>query len=389
MQIVIKKVSELIPYVNNARKNDQAVDAVASSIKNYGFKQPIVIDSQGEVIAGHTRLKASQKLGLDEVPCIVADDLTPAQVKAYRIADNKVAELSEWDYELLKLELEDIEGFTGFEVEELENLFEDQKEEKEENFDLDEALNDNYEPITQKGWIYKLGNHRLLCGDSTNDEDVARLMNGQKADMVFTDPPYGMFLETNYDSMFQNDNSRHKTGKRFNKVIGDNEDFTEEFINTIFRNFNETKEIFIWGADYFSELIVNRKDGSWIVWDKRIEENLDKIQGNTFELCWSKQKHKRLIARILWSGHLGMQKEDSKKRIHPTQKPINLIKFFFDNWGKDCKAIVDIFGGSGSTLMACEQTNRSCYMMELDEKYCDVIVKRWEDFTGQKAERIE
>lgn len=134
MQIVNRKISELIPYVNNARKNDQAVDAVASSIKNYGFKQPIVIDSQGEVIAGHTRLKASQKLGLDVVPCIVADDLTPSQVKAYRIADNKVAELSEWDYELLKLELEDIEGFTGFEVEELEDLFEDEKEAKEESF---------------------------------------------------------------------------------------------------------------------------------------------------------------------------------------------------------------------------------------------------------------
>lgn len=148
MQIVMKNINELIPYVNNARKNDHAVDAVASSIKNYGFKQPIVIDSQGEVVAGHTRLKAAKKLDMEQVPCIIADDLTPAQIKAYRIADNKVAELSEWDFDLLKIELEDIEGFTGFEDEELENLFDDVEEEKEVK-DLSEKVKTNYQVIIE------------------------------------------------------------------------------------------------------------------------------------------------------------------------------------------------------------------------------------------------
>jgi ParB-like chromosome segregation protein Spo0J len=189
MEIVMRKTDELIPYVNNARKNDHAVDAVASSIKNYGFKQPIVIDGQGEVVAGHTRLKAAKKLGLKEVPVIVANDLTPAQVKAYRIADNRVGELAEWDMELLQLELADIEEFTGFEDLELPDEVE---KGNDDDFDADAELEQIDEPITQRGWIYKLGNHRLMCGDSTSEEDVKRLVNGNEMDMILTDPPYGI-----------------------------------------------------------------------------------------------------------------------------------------------------------------------------------------------------
>ena len=189
MEIVYKLVSELIPYVNNARKNDNAVDAVASSIKNYGFKQPIVIDSFGEVVAGHTRLKAAKKLNMKEVPVIVADDLTPAQVKAYRIADNRVSELAEWDMELLNLELADIEGFTGFEDLEIDK---DEVKGNDDDFNVDDELEEIEEPVTQKGWIYKLGNHRLMCGDSTNEEDVKRLIDNKKIDMILTDPPYGI-----------------------------------------------------------------------------------------------------------------------------------------------------------------------------------------------------
>ena len=189
MEIVYKLVSELIPYVNNARKNDNAVDAVASSIKNYGFKQPIVIDSFGEVVAGHTRLKAAKKLNMKEVPVIVADDLTPAQVKAYRIADNRVSELAEGDMELLNLELADIEGFTGFEDLEIDK---DEVKGNDDDFNVDDELEEIEEPVTQKGWIYKLGNHRLMCGDSTNEEDVKRLIDNKKIDMILTDPPYGI-----------------------------------------------------------------------------------------------------------------------------------------------------------------------------------------------------
>jgi DNA modification methylase len=241
-------------------------------------------------------------------------------------------------------------------------------------------------PITVEGDVWLLGRHRLMCGDSTSIDAVDKLMDGQKADMVFTDPPYGMFLDTNYDSMFAKDAKHRKTGKRFDEVKGDHDDFNPEFINTVFAAFDYCKEIFLWGADYYVDLIPNRNSGSWVVWDKRCDENMDKVVGNTFELCWSKAKHKRMVARILWSGHHGMQKDDAKKRIHPTQKPVELVVWFFDYYSmQDKKIVADLFGGSGSTLIACEKTNRDCRMMELDAKYCDVIIKRWQEFTGQTA----
>jgi len=214
---------------------------------------------------------------------------------------------------------------------------------------------------------------------------VGALMSGEKADMVFTDPPYGMFLDTDFDAMFAADKAHRKTGKRFDDVAGDHDDFAPELISTIFAAFPDAGEVFIWGADYFSELIPGRKDGSWVVWDKRTNENMDKVSGNTFELCWSKKKHKRLVARILWSGHHGMAKDDTKTRVHPTQKPVELVTWFFEQWGDGCETVADVFGGSGSTLIACEKTGRIARLMELDPKYCDVIVKRWQDFTGQKA----
>ena len=252
----------------------------------------------------------------------------------------------------------------------------------EEETEVLEAEEDDFDstppetPITVLGDLYEIGEHKLLCGDSTDSDQVSKLMNGQKADMVYTDPPYGMFLDTNYDQMFANDKNHKKTGERFDKVKGDHNDFVPELINTIFACFNDTKEIFIWGADYFAELIPNRIEGSWVVWDKRCDENMDKVSGNTFELCWSKQKHKRLLARILWSGHHGMHKDDTKTRVHPTQKPTELVKWFFNQWGKDNDLVADLFLGSGSTMVASHQLKRKCYGMELDPKYCDVIVKR-------------
>ena len=211
-------------------------------------------------------------------------------------------------------------------------------------------------------------------------------MNGEKADMVFTDPPYGMNLDTDYTDM----NSKFKGskgGNKYNKVIGDNNDFKPELITTIFKNFDYCKEVFIWGADYFAEYIENKNNGSWIVWDKRLDESADKMYGSCFEMCWSKNKHKREIARIKWAGIFGMEKEHDKKRVHPTQKPMLLTEWFFNKWGKGLSIIVDLYLGSGSTLIACEKTNRICYGMELDTKYCDVIIERWEQFTGQKAKK--
>jgi DNA modification methylase len=390
VQIKTVAVDKLIPYVRNSRTHSDAqIAQIAASIKEFGWTNPILVDAENGIIAGHGRLMAARKLGYKEVPVIELKDMTETQKRAYVIADNQLALNAGWDFSLLSLEVADLKendfdlDLLGFDPKELEKLLE--PEEVEGLTDEDEVPETPVEPKTKLGDIYQLGNHRLMCGDSTSIDAVEKLMDGQKADMVFTDPPYGMFLDTNYDSMFAADKSHRKTGKRFDEVVGDHEDFAPELISTIFAAFHDTDEIFIWGADYFSELLPDRKNGSWIVWDKRTNENMDKVSGNTFELCWSKQKHKRLIARILWSGHHGMQRDDTKTRVHPTQKPVELASWFFENWGKNCIVVADLFGGSGSTLIACEKTNRHAMLMELDPKYCDVIVKRWEDFTGKKA----
>lgn len=395
MNIIMKKVEELIPYINNPRNNDDAVDAVASSIKNFGFKVPIVIDGQNEIINGHTRLKAAKKLGLKEVPVIIADDLTPEQIKAFRLADNKVSEIAEWDFELLEAELGlldfDMEQF-GFDMDEFD-FDADGDEVVEDDFEIEETE----EPKAKLGDIYQLGRHRLMCGDSTSITDIDKLLNDNKIDMIYTDPPYGMNLDTDFSGMKNNlDFAKEKSftgGKKYDAGIVD--DFNPEMINTIMAL--DIKETFLWGADYFAELLPNKNDGSWIVWDKRangnddIEEDYssDKMYGSCFELCWSKTKHKRDIARVKWAGVFGTEQEFDHKRYHPTQKPIKLSSWFLNRYSNENDKILDLFGGSGSTLIACEQLERNCYMMELDPKYVDVIIKRWEQFTGQEAKLIE
>jgi DNA modification methylase len=230
--------------------------------------------------------------------------------------------------------------------------------------------------------------HRLMCGDSTKKEDIEKLMNNQKANVVYTDPPYGMNLDTDFSDMVG-----LAKGNKYKAVKGDKEDFTDDLINTVFNNFGYCKEIFLWGADYFAELLPNRNNGSWVVWDKQnngegCNDAYDKMFGSNFELCWSKNKHKRALARVLWKGFFGMQNEDTKKRIHPTQKPIELAKWFLEKFSNENDIIVDIYGGSGSTLMCCEQMNRTCYMMEYDAGYIDCIIQRWENFTGKKAVKL-
>lgn len=385
----LRPIEKVIPYHANVKKHPaKQVDKLASMITEYGWDQPIVVDEKSVIIKGHCRLEAAKKLGLKEVPVIVRSDLSKAQVKAARIADNKIAE-SEWDIDNLVLELNELDDMefnadlTGFDEDERDKLIPTRLE-YEGNTDPDD-IPEEVETRCKPGDLWELGGHRLLCGDSTNIQQVERLMNGEKADMVFTDPPYGMFLDTDYDSMFAADTKHRKTGKRFDKVAGDHEDFNPEFINIIFAAFPDTKEVFLWGADYYSELLPERKQGSWVVWDKRCNEQMDKVSGNTFELCWSKAKHKRLIARLMWSGHHGMQKDDVKTRVHPTQKPVALAEWFFEQWGSKGDLVADLFLGSGSTLIACEKTNRKCYGMEIDPHYIDVAIERWEKFTGKKA----
>ncbi len=387
MKIINLKIDVLKPYDKNPRKNKEAVKYVAESIKEFGFKQPIVIDKNNVIVCGHTRLLAAKQLGLKEVPCILADDLTEEQINAYRLVDNKTNEFAEWDYELLNEELFnlpslDMELF-GFEEKKEEQIAE------EDNYEEPEQL----ESIVKKGQVWQLGNHRLMCGDSTDKEIVLKLMDGKKADLILSDPPYGMFLDTDFSSCLGSLGSlgrkSNTRGNKYDKVIGDNDDFKPELITTFFDNFNYCKEIFLFGADYFAELLPNKNDGSWLVWDKRKESQADAI-GSEFELIWSKTKHKRRMLRHDWFGFLSSQNaKDAQNRVHPTQKPVSLLVDIVEQWGKDCNNVVDLYGGSGSTLIACEQLNRKCYMMELDEHYCDVIINRWGSFTGKKAELIE
>lgn len=389
MKIVNLKTEQLIPYINNPRNNDDAVDKVASSIKEFGFKVPIVINKDNVVVTGHTRLKAAKKLGIEEVPCIIADDLTDAQIKAFRIADNKVSEYAEWNEDLLKVELEQLEEM-DFDLDELNidysdfdlDIGEDIEEIEPEEVEVPEVPE---EPKAKLGDIYQLGNHRLMCGDSTNADDVGKLMNGEKADMVFTDPPYGMNLDTDYSKMEGNG----RKGKMYSKVIGDNEDFKDDLIKTVFDNFNYCNEIFLWGVDYYFDLIPNFKEGNLIVWDKTLQTNGNADYNSEFELLWTKNQHKKEVIHFNWFRYFGLSAQDMKTREHPTQKPLQVITPFVEKYSKENDLIVDIYGGSGSTLIACEQLNRKCYMMELDPRYVDVIIKRWEDYTGNKAVKLE
>ena len=304
------EINKLKPYKNNARTHsEEQVEKIANSIKEFGFINPVLIDSEYGIIAGHGRVLGATKLGMNEVPCLFIEDLTEAQKRAYILADNKLALDAGWDEELLKIELEELNNMnfditlTGFELEDI------QIEEPQEIIEDDYEIEVPEEPKAKLGDIYQLGNHRLMCGDSTSIDDINKLLNNNKIDMIYTDPPYGMNLDTDYSGM------KSKIFKGGNGGNGGNEydagvvdDFNPEMINTIIAL--DIKETFLWGADYFAELLPNKNDGSWIVWDKRANGNddiaedysSDKMYGSCFELCWSRTKHKRDIARVKWAG---------------------------------------------------------------------------------------
>jgi len=384
MKIETVNIDELDLDSRNARKHDaKNLKAIADSLEQFGQRKPIVVWGR-TVVAGNGTMAAARSLGWTEISVArVPDDWSSDQVKAYALADNRSAELAVWDEQVLAsqlLELQEAEfdiQLLGFElpVDELQEIVEDE-------------IPEQVEPKSKLGDVWKLGRHKLLCGDSTDKATVQKLMDGNKADVVFTDPPYGMFLDADYSDM----SSKFKGssgGNKYDAVLGDNADFRPDLITSVFHNFDYVNEIFVWGADYYSELLPDKNKGSWVVWDKRGDESADKMFGSTFEMCWSKARHKRDIARIKWAGIFGMEKEHDKKRQHPTQKPVALVAWFFDKWAKGLKNVVDVYGGSGSTLIACEQTDRTCFMMELDPKYVDVIIARWEKLTGQTAELIE
>ena len=391
-------INQLIPYENNPRIMTEKQKAdLQKSLEEFDLVEIPAIDTDNKIIAGHQRLKIMQMLGRgdEEIDVRIPNrKLTEDEFKRYNLRSNK--NTGEWDWDLLANFDEELLIDVGFEIEELNSKF-DIEGVEEDDFDIDKAVEEAKEPICKEGDIWILGKHRLMCGDSTKREDVEKLMDGKKADMVFTDPPYGMNLNTDWSNAksklrFYKEKGCKGQGNKYNRVIGDEKEFNPEFI---FNTFN-CKEIFLWGADYYKEYIP--KYGSWFVWDKRSNEETDvsiitktdKMYGSCFELCWSKNNHKREIIRIKWAGIFGTETEPDKdkSRKHPTQKPVRLSQVFIDKFSKKDNLILDLFLGSGSTLIACEQTNRVCFGMEIDPVYCDVIIKRWENYTGNKAVKI-
>ena len=387
MMLEIEKLHE---YEGNAKKHPESqVKKIANSIKEFGFLNPILIDKDNVIIAGHGRYYAAKSLGLKEVPIIRVEHLTQDQVDAYRLADNKLAE-SEWDMHAVIEQLKYLDS-QGLNIE-LTGFDKDLLIEPDEK---DDIVPTDAPTRAKLGQIWALGRHRVMCGDAIKKEDVERLMDGKKADMVFTDPPYGMNLNTDYSGMI---GFRGKVGNKFEKVKGDNEDFVADLILKPLEFFDYCKEFFMFGGDYYVDILPNYgKDGSWIVWDKQSNESeigigvidaYGKMFGSNFELCWSKKKHKRVLCRVLWKGMFGMGQGDEKKRIHPTQKPVEVACWFYKYFCPEDGIVVDPYLGSGSTLIACEKTGRVCYGMEIEPKYVDVIIKRYEDYTGNKATKI-
>lgn len=391
------------------------------SFQELGAGRSILIDRNGNIIAGNKSQKAAIAAGITKVRVIETTgdelvavkrtdiDIDSAEGRKMAYLDNLTTQVNlTWDETELEAVQADVEGFDiadfGFDIEDLpqvtfptgekqgEGEGKPQTEVKEDDFDPDA----HYETKVKAGEVWQLGEHRLMCGDSTDADAVAKLMNGERADLVFTDPPYGMNLDTDYSSMQSKlaiaDEKHLKGGNKYD--AGHVDDFTPDMVQAVLNL--DAKETFIWGADYFAELIPNRNDGSFIVWDKRAneggtieqDESSDKMFGSCFELCWSKAKHKRDIARVKWAGIFGMEQEPDRKRVHPTQKPIALVAWFLNRYGKEGDIVVDLFGGSGSTMIACEQLGRKCRMMELDPHYCTVIIARWEKLTGQKAIKL-
>lgn len=399
-------ISDIIPYKNNPRNNDKAVDVVAKSISEFGFQNPIILDKNNEIIAGHTRLKAAQKLDLKEVPVIYAKDLTVAQVKAFRIMDNKSSESAEWDENLLKLEFEELDSLeydlenTGFSLRDVGDILDD-NEVEEDTIDVNAYERAKSKTKIKQGDIYQLGSHRLMCGDSTSSGEVSFLMNGQKADMVFTDPPYGMSFGSNpYEGGNRGTGGKAARVKSWGKLKNDElsgEDYTSFLSSSILKLIEASKEsaaLYIWGTwrtlkSYVDAINKNNLDiTSVIVWDK-LSIGLGYANYKPqHEFCFYFSR------KSPWYGDLKNADVWSRSRgnlqgyEHPTMKPLEFCEIGIKNSSKKEDIVLDLFGGSGSTLIACEQLNRKCYMMELDPVYCQVIIDRWEKLTEKKAVKV-
>ena len=434
MEVEMRRVDAIKPYENNPRINDGAVDAVAASVREFGWRQPIVVDAEGVIVVGHTRWKAAVKMGLTEVPVHVARDLTPEQARAYRIADNKAAEGSDWNYELLPIELAAIQeggldltllGFSAGEITELlappgtEGLT-----------DPDAVPEPPDEAVTQPGDVWVLGRHRLMCGDSGSAADLGRLVDGATIDLVNMDPPYNVKVEPRSNnaiaaglSSFQASNTEpqnHHQGfdvarqgpkqATTTKLRAKDRPLANDFVSdeafdgmlaAWFANASRVLKpggsFYIWGGYanlgnypgplkaaglYFSQAIV---------WDKQHPVLTRKDFMGAFEICfygWKTGAGHHFFGPTNVADLWHVKKVSPQAMIHLTEKPVELAVRSIQYSSKPGENVLDLFGGSGSTLIGCEQTDRRAFLMELDAAYCDVIVDRWEKFTGRKAERI-
>ena len=389
MNIVQIKIESLIPYVNNARTHSDAqVAQIAGSIKEFGFNNPVLIDEESGIIAGHGRVLAARKLNLNTVPCIKLSHLSPAQRKAYILADNKLALNAGWDNDILRLELADLKeldidtDLTGFTLDEIAEL----------NPNITVGLTDEDavpevpdEPITKLGDIYQLGNHRLMCGDSTSIDAVEKLMDGAKADMVFTDPPYGV----SYTGGLQNSKDGLK-GDAKEMIKNDDIDLYEDAVTiasiychgAVFMFYADTVPFGLYrgienvGGEVVA-LLIWKKKGGYGALGASYKPNHEPC------VIWKKKNDRLNFIGSTSENRIWEEDKDGINKLHPTQKPVAIPKRAIGNHKADI--VLDMFGGSGSTLIACEELGRKARVMEIDPKYCDVIVKRWEDFTGKKA----
>lgn len=374
---IIKKIGDLIPYVNNSRTHSEdQINQVAASIKEFGFTNPVLIDEDGGVIAGHGRIQAAKKLNLSDIPCIVLEGLTDAQKKAYIIADNRIALNAGWDEELLTVEVQalneldfdlDILGFTDDEIADLL----DDNEPTEGLTDEDEVPEPPEQPVSVRGDVWILGNHRLMCGDSTSIDDVEKLMDGQKADMVFTDPPYNIDYQGVSD--------------RRDKIKNDKMQ-DSEFVDFLTQSIIGCETMYVCCSWQYAHLFkqamerLARSPKAMIVWNKvNPAQHLDKYF----------KQHEIIFYYGDFGGHKTLRGDvwelkRQRNTVHPTMKPVELIDMAMIDQ-PDKTVVYDSFGGSGSTLISCEKNHRDCRMMELEEKYVDVIINRWQDFTGKKA----
>ena len=402
LEVTYRPIESLIPYARNSRTHSDAqVAQIAASIKEFGWTNPVLIDAEGGIIAGHGRIMAGRKLGIKEAPCIVLDGLTEAQRRAYVIADNKLALNAGWDIDLLKIELSDLKALdfdlslTGFDPGELGNLLAD----KTEGLTDEDAVPETpARAVTVLGDVWVLGKHRVMCGDSTSVDAVERLCDGRKADMVLTDPPYGVSFVGVKGSMYS---GGKKAGKNSAEMIKADDLRGDDLVKLFADSMSAASMSSKAGAAMYVFLAINRSQESvaglrdagleirnWLIWDKgnvgfHAMGAQYKPNYEAFLYC-----HKTGQSPSWYGGN----KEQTvwrfpveREGLHPTMKPVSLLCHALQNSSKSGDEILDLFGGSGSTLIACEKTARECRMMELDPKYCDVIVKRWQEFTGQKA----